>query len=93
MNARKLILAISLTSILSISASTWAQQKAENQELVVRLEQMASENDWKIKTSTGAPHQKWLLHQRKVQNLIEKLKAGQSVDPQEIDRILTEHSR
>ena len=93
MNAKKLTLTVSLVSVLSISSSVRAQQKSENQELVARLEQMASENDWKIKTSTGVPHQKWLLHQMKVQKLIEKLKAGQSVDPQEIDRILTEHSR
>ncbi len=93
MNARKLILAISLMSILSISASASAQQKAENTELVARLERMASENDWKITTSTGAPHQKWLLHQLRVERLIEQLKAGQPVDPKEIDRIIEEHSR
>jgi len=93
MNARKLVLALSAGSILWMSAPVSAQPKTENSELVARLERMASENDWKLRTSTGAPHQKWLLHQMRVQKLIEQLKVGQSVDPKEIDRIIVEHSR
>jgi ABC-type sugar transport system ATPase subunit len=93
MNARKLILAISLMSILSISASASAQQKSENTELVARLERLASESDQKVRTLNGGPKQKWLLHEMRVRRLIDKLKSGQSVDPKEIDEILKEHSR
>lgn len=93
MNARKLVLTTSLISILSISAAVSAQQKTDDAALVARLERMASESDQKVRTLNGAPKQKWLLHQMRVRGLIDKLKAGQSVDPKEIDAILTEHSR
>jgi hypothetical protein len=93
MNARKLILAISLISIFSVSPAAWPQQKVENQELIARLERLASESDEKVRHLTGGPKGKWLLHQRRVRGLIDKLKAGQSVDPKEIDAILAEHSR
>jgi hypothetical protein len=93
MNARKLILVLSVSFFLSASASASAQQKAENAELVARLERMASESDSKVRNLTGGPKGKWLLHQMRVRELIDKLKAGQSVDPKEIDEVLQEHSR
>ena len=90
MNARKLIPALSLSLILSVSAYASAQQKTENPELVARLERMASDGDWKTRTLTGAPLQKWLMHQAKLSRLINQLKSGQSVDPKEIDELLKE---
>ncbi len=90
MNARKLIPALSLSLILSVSAYASAQQKTENPELVARLERMASDGDWKTRTLTGAPLQKWLMHQAKLRRLINQLKSGQSVDPKEIDELLKE---
>ena len=93
MNARKLILVFGVILILSASASTSAQQKGADTELVARLERLASESDSKVRNLTGAPKEKWLLHQRKVNRLIDQLKAGQPVDPKEIDEILKEHSR
>jgi hypothetical protein len=91
MIAKKFFLVLSISLILSPSVS--AQQKSDDKELVARLERMASESDWKTRTLTGAPRQKWLLHQARVRRLIDQLKSGQSVDPKEIDQILTEHSR
>jgi hypothetical protein len=93
MDPRKLILALSVISILWISAPASAQQKPANAELVARLERMASGTEWKTRTLTGAPQQKWLLHQARVRRLIERLNSGQSVDPKEIDEALKEHSR
>ncbi|HEY2918532.1 MAG TPA: hypothetical protein VGK77_05985 [Candidatus Binatia bacterium] len=93
MNARKLIPVLGVTFILSVSASTSAQQKGADTELLARLERLASESDSKVRNLTGAPKGKWLLHQRKVNRLIDQLKSGQSVDPKEIDEILAEHSR
>ena len=93
MNARKLIQVLIVSFILSISASAPAQQKADHAELIARLERMASDSDWKARNLTGAPKQKWLLHQARIQRLIDQLKSGQSVDPKEIDEILKEHSR
>ena len=93
MDAKTLVVVLSLSSIIGISLPLLAQQKADDKELLARLERMASENEWKIRTSTGAPHLNWLLHQRKVTRLIDQLKSGQPVDPAEIDKILKEHSR
>ena len=93
MNPRNLILVLSVSSIVWISVPTGAQEKSENAELLARLERMASESDSKVWNLTGAPKGKWLLHQRKVNRLIDQLKAGQPVDPKEIDEILKEHSR
>jgi hypothetical protein len=91
MNAKIFFLALSMTLVLSASAS--AQPKADDKELVAHLQRMASETEWKTRTLTGAPQQKWLLHQVRVRRLIERLNAGQSVDPKEIDELLREHSR
>ncbi len=93
MNARKLILVLSVSFILSISASAPAQQKTDNGELLARLERMASDSDSKARMLTGGPKQQWLLREVRIKNLIEKLKTGQQVDPREIDEILKEHSR
>lgn len=93
MNPRNLILVLSVSSIVWISVPTGAQEKSENAELLARLERMASESDSKVRNLTGAPKGKWLLHQRKVNRLIDQLKAGKPVDPKEIDEILKEHSR
>ena len=93
MNARKLIVVLSMGLFLSASASASAQQKTDDAALVARLERMVSESDQKVRTLNGAPKQRWLLHQMRVRGLIDKLKAGQSVDPKEIDAILAEHSR
>jgi hypothetical protein len=89
MKVRNVFLALALMVLASSSA--WAQEKKANPELAARLEQLASESDWKVRTSTGAPKQKWLLHQRKIGGLVDRLKAGQSVDPKEIDQLLREH--
>ena len=93
MNARKLIPVLGVTFILSVSVSTSAQQKADDKELAARLERLASESDSKVRNLTGAPKERWLLHQRKVNRLIDQLQSGQPVDPKEIDEILKEHSR
>jgi hypothetical protein len=86
MNARKLIPVLGVTFILSVSASTSAQQKGADTELLARLERLASESDSKVRNLTGAPKGKWLLHQRKVNRLIDQLKSGQSVDPKRLTR-------
>lgn len=91
MIAKKFFFVLSMSLILSGPAL--AQQNSEDKELVARLERMVSESDWKTRTLTGAPQQKWLLHRARIRRLIDQLKSGQAVDPKEIDQILTEHSR
>lgn len=82
-----------LTASLMLSASAAAQPKADDKQLLAQLERMASETEWKTRTLTGAPQQKWLLHQARLRRLIERLNSGQSVDPKEIDDLLRAHSR
>jgi hypothetical protein len=70
-----------------------AQGKPANPELLARLEQLASESNEKGRNLTGGPKGLWLLHQSKIRNLIDQLKAEKSVDPKELDQLLAEHYR
>ena len=79
---------------LMLSVGVWAQQPIGNEQVAVaRFNDMASDTDWKVRTSNGGAKQKWLLHQVKVTKIAERLKAGESVDAREIEEILQEHSR
>ena len=88
MKVRKTFLAVTLAVLASSPA--WAQEKKTDPELVARMEQLLSDGDWKARNLTGGPKLKWLLHQRKLNGLVDRLKAGQSVDPKEIDQLLKE---
>lgn len=90
MNLKLFVVALSLGLL---AAAAEAQDKGSNRELVAKLEQMRSQSEWKTRTLAGAPKQKWLLHEARVNKLIDRLKAGQSVDPKEIDELLKEHYR
>jgi len=79
-----------LTVIINIFVTTpmWAQQQKTDATLVAQLERMLAESDSKSRQLTGAPKQKWLLRHAKIEKIIDRLKAGQSVDPRDIDIIL-----
>lgn len=70
-------------------ASVWAQEKSLDANLLAQLETRLAESDLKAKGLTGAPKSLWLLREAKIQKIIDRLKAGQTVDPKEIDVILT----
>lgn len=91
MKTQAIILAMYLTS--SIAGSALAQEKPANPELLARLEQLASESEQRGRNLTGKPKGLWLLHQARIRNLIDELKAGKSVDPKEVDRLIQEHYR
>lgn len=86
MKTKILILAVAL----SVFAATpiWAQQQKPDPNLVAQLEKRLAESDSKAKGLTGAPKLKWLLRQAEIDKVIDRLKAGQAVDPKEIDVIL-----
>ncbi len=90
MNVTKLIFALGL--VVALSAPAWSQQRPENSELVARLEEMQSKNDWRITTRGGAKGV-LLMHRAKLTRIIDDLKAGKSVDPKEIDALLREHEQ
>jgi hypothetical protein len=68
-------------------APMWAQQQNVDQNLAAQLEKRLADSDTKAKGLTGGPKSLWLLRQAKIEKIIDRLKAGESVDPKEIDVI------
>jgi 7,8-dihydro-6-hydroxymethylpterin-pyrophosphokinase len=83
---KALVLAAALN--IFIATPMWAQQQKPDANLVAQLDKMLAESDSKARGLTGAPKQKWLLRHAKIEKIIDRLKAGQSVDPRDIDVIL-----
>jgi hypothetical protein len=86
MNTKALILATALN--IFVATPMWAQQQKTDPTLVAQLDKMLAESDSKARGLTGAPKQKWLLRHAKIEKIIDRLKAGQSVDSKDIDVIL-----
>ena len=86
MKTKVFLLAVGLGALAA--SPLWAQQQKPDQNLVAQLEKRLAESDSKTRNLTGGPKGLWLLRQAKIEKLIERLKAGQSVDPKEIDVIL-----
>ena len=80
-------------SIGFLSVTGQAQDQGTNRELVAKLEQMRSDSAHKAEILSGGPKQEWLLREAKINRLIGQLKAGQTVDPKEIDELLKVHYR
>ena len=76
---------------LLASAPLVAEPQAANPDLLARLEQMAGDCEWKVRNRTGGPKGVLLLHHTKMTRVIDQLKAGQSVDPKDIDAIFKGH--
>ena len=87
MKTKALILAIAL-NVFAV-APMWAQQTSPDASLLARLEKGLAESDTKSKGLTGGPKSLWLLREAKIEKIIERLKAGQSVDPKELDVIFS----
>jgi hypothetical protein len=66
----------------------WAQQQNPDPNLMAQLEQRLAESDYEARTLKGGPEEVWLLRKLEIEKTINQLKAGQSVDLKEIDRIL-----
>ncbi len=90
MKFKMFIVAVSIGLFAAVAG---AQDKAPNRELLAKLEQMRSESESKAQTLTGGPKMKWLLQEARINKFIERIKAGQTVDPKEIDQLLREQSR
>lgn len=86
MKTKVFTLAIALN--LFAVAPMWAQQKSPDANLLTQLEKRLAQSDSESKRLTGAPKSLWLLREAKIEKIIERLKAGQSVDPKELDVIL-----
>lgn len=86
MKTKVFLLAIALN--IFAAAPMWAQQKSPDENLMAQLEKRLAESDTRSKELTGKPKSLWLLRQAKIEKIIDRLKAGQSVEPKEIDVIL-----
>ena len=77
--------------VLNVFAATpmWGQQKTPDADLLAQLEKKLAQSESESKRLTGAPKSLWLLREAKIQKIIDRLKAGESVDPKEIDVILS----
>ena len=56
--------------------------------VVSQLEKQAQRLEQHAQGTKGAGRQEFELQRRQVQDLIERIKAGQAVDPQELDKLL-----
>jgi len=79
-------LAIALN--LFAAAPMWAQQTSPDANLMAQLEKRLAQSDSESKRLTAKPKMLWLMREAKIEKVIDRLKAGESVDPREIDVIL-----
>lgn len=79
------VISVSLTAGAFATSPNAGLEKGK---VVSQLEQRAQRLGQHVQTTTGAGRQEFELQQRQVKQLIERLKAGESVDPQEIDNLL-----
>jgi hypothetical protein len=81
-------------AIILLSATTivWAESQASHPQLATQVEGALEKCDWKVRTSTGGPKGLMLLHQAKMRRVLEEIKAGRSVDPNEMAQVMKGHS-
>ena len=87
MKTKVLFLAISLGVL--VAKPIWAQQENPDPNLMGQLEQRLAESDSEANALKGEPKEVWLLRKLEIEETIDQLKAGQSVDPKKIDQILS----
>jgi len=78
---------------LFMSGLSWAGQQATNSELTSRLGEMQIKHDWQARARTGAPKLFLLMHQARVRRVLDQLKSGGTVVPNELDVLYREHYR
>jgi hypothetical protein len=81
------------TGVLSIAlaAGAFAASPAadfDKDKVVSQLERRAQRLEWQAQATKGAGRQELELQRFHMKKLIERLKAGEAVDPQEIDMLL-----
>jgi len=62
----------------------------EQDKLISQLEQKAHRLEWEAQATKGAPRALRGLQSLRVKKLIQRLQAGEAVDPQEVDKLLKE---
>jgi hypothetical protein len=87
MKTKVLFLAVSLGVL--VAKPIWAQQQNPDPNLIVQLEQRLAESDSQVRILKGGPKEVWLLRKLEIEETIDKVKVGQSVNPKKIDQILS----
>ena len=82
-------LCVSLTATAGAFANP-GSTNADKSNAVSQLENRDQRLEQHVQTTTGGGRQAIVLQRRHVQQLIERIKAGESVDPREIDKLLRE---
>ena len=85
---------IGFVAIMLLSAATiaWAEPQANHSQLVTQVARALEKCEWKVTTSSGGPKGLMLLHQAKMRKVLDELKAGRSVDPNEMAEVMKGHS-
>ncbi len=85
---------IGVFAVILFSAATvsWAEPMPNHSQLATQVQGAMEKCDWKVRTSTGGPKALMLLHQAKMRKVLDELKAGQAVDPNEIAKVMEGHS-
>jgi hypothetical protein len=86
MKTKAILLAVGLGVL--VAKPLLAQEQIPDANLVDQMEQKLAESDSQAKSLKGGPQAVWLLRQAEIENSIDRLNAGQPVDPKEVDRIL-----
>jgi hypothetical protein len=87
MKTEAFFIAVSLGLLLA--KPMWAQEYNPDPELMSKLEQRLAQSDSEAKSLKGEPMEIWLLRKTEIEKVIDQLKTGNSVDPKEIDRVLS----
>jgi len=72
---------------------TGFQAQGNQSHLLALLEPTLEKCEWKVQTLTGGPKGVMLLHQAKMRRILSELRAGQPINPKEIEEIMKEHPK
>lgn len=81
------VLCVSLTTTAVATSPTVA---ADKENVIPKLERQAHRLEWEARATKGVPRAQREFQSLRVKRLIERLQAGEAVDPQEIDKLLKE---
>jgi hypothetical protein len=90
MKIKPLFLAVTFLLLPELGST---REVPESGDSIARLEQAKADCQWKVRTLTGGPKGKMLLHQRAMENVLAKLKLGEPVDPKAIDQSFQGHRK
>jgi hypothetical protein len=78
------------TSLTASAFATSPTANAEKGKVIPQLEQQVHRLDWAAQSTKGSARALRELQSLRVKKLIQRLQAGEAVDPNEIDKLLNE---